>query len=135
MQCFYHDDAVAVGSCRACLRGLCRRCAVELDCGLACNERCEALARTVVASLRQTARYQSVSTGILRSARGLWLALTAVSLFVGVFVVAWALSLPVYREISLLGIPFFLLTIVSARLARNARPAPPSDESKQKTAA
>ena len=126
MECFYHAGAAAVGSCRACLKGLCRRCAVELEGGLACPQRCEPLVRAVVASLQQSLRFQSVSTGLLRSARGLWLGLTLVALSVGVFVVVWGLSLPAFREISLLGLPFLALGLLAARLARNTRAAPPA---------
>ena len=121
MECFYHAGAAAVGSCRACLKGLCRGCAVELEGGLACPNRCEPFVRGVVASLQQSIRFQSVSTGILRSARGLWLGLAVVALSVGVFVVAWGLTLPRFREIALLGIPFLALAFISGRLARNTR--------------
>jgi hypothetical protein len=119
MECFYHEGAPAVGSCRACLKGLCRSCAVELKGGLACPDRCEPMVRAVVASLQQTARYHSVSTGLLRSAPGLWLGITLVALFVGAFVVVWGLRLPEYREIALLGIPFFALAFLSGRMARS----------------
>jgi hypothetical protein len=119
MECFYHEGATAVGSCRSCLKGLCRRCATELEGGLACAGRCEAMVRSLVATIQQSARYQRVSTGLLRSARGLWLGLTAVAALVGVFVIAWGLSLPAYREIAALGIPFLALALISARLARS----------------
>ena len=121
MECFYHPGTSAVGSCRACLRGVCRACAIELEGGLACPDRCEPLVRALIASLQQSLRFQSVSTGLLRSARGLWLGLTVVAFSVGIFVVAWGLNLPVFREISLLGIPFLALGFLSARLARNTR--------------
>ena len=121
MECFYHSGASAVGSCRACLKGLCRRCATEVEGGLACPDRCEPLVRAIVASLQQSLRFQSVSTGILRSARGLWIGLTLVAFSVGAFVVVWGLSLPAFREIALLGIPFLALALLSARLARNTR--------------
>jgi hypothetical protein len=121
MECFYHEGASAVGSCRACLKGLCRRCAVVLEGGLACPDRCEAVVHGLVLSIQQGLRFQSVHTGFLRSARGLWLGLTAVASFVGIFVVAWGLTLPVFREVALLGIPFLALAVISGRLARNTR--------------
>ena len=124
MECFYHEGITAVGSCRSCLKGLCRGCAVELEGGLACAGRCEDMVRSVVAAIQQSARYQGVSAGLLRSARGLWLGLTAVAALVGLFVIAWGLSLPTFREIAALGIPFLALAFISARLARNVgRPA------------
>jgi len=119
MECFYHEGATAVGSCRACLKGLCRRCATELEGGLACADRCESMVRSLVATLQQSARYQGVSAGLLRSARGLWLGLTAVAALVGVFVLVWGLSLPAYREIAVLSIPFLALALITGRLARS----------------
>ena len=127
MECFYHEGATAVGSCRSCLKGLCRSCATELEGGLACAGRCEPMVRSVVATIQQSARYQGVSAGLLRSARGLWLGLTVVAALVGIFVIAWALSLPTYREIAVLGIPFLALAFISARLARNVA-SPPRQE-------
>jgi hypothetical protein len=121
MECFYHEGAAAVGSCRACLKGLCRRCAVELEGGLACPNRCEPQVRGITLTLQQSVRFQSVSTGLLRSARGLWLGLTGVAGFVGVFVAVWGLGLPEFREVSLLSIPFLALAVIAGRLARNTR--------------
>jgi hypothetical protein len=134
MECFYHEGATAVGSCRSCLKGLCRSCATELEGGLACAGRCESMVRSVVATIQQSARYQGVSTGLLRSARGLWLGLTAVSALVGCFVIAWALSLPTFREIAILGIPFLALAFLSARLARNVGRPPSQDSVAQESA-
>jgi len=127
MECFYHAGATAVGSCRACLKGLCRSCATELDGGLACADRCESMVRAVVATIQQSARYQGVSAGLLRSARGLWLGLTGVAALVGLFVIVWGLSLPTFREIALLGIPFLALAFLSARLARSVGRPPAPD--------
>jgi len=125
MECFYHEGIAAVGSCRSCLRGLCRGCAAESEGGLACRNRCEEMVAAVVATLRQSARFQSVSGGLLRSARGLWLGLTLVAAFVGLFVVVWGLRLPEFREVSVLGLPFLGLAFLSGRLAQNVRAEPP----------
>ena len=85
----------------------------------------------VVSALRQSVRFQNVSSGLLRSARGLWIGLTAVAPFVGLFVVVWGLSLPDFQEISLLGVPFLALGFISARLARSVgrSPTPQADAS------
>jgi len=131
MECFYHEGATAVGSCRSCLKGLCRSCATELEGGLACAGRCETMVRSVVAAIQQSARYQGVSAGLLRSARGLWLGLTAVAALVGLFVVAWGLSLPIYREIALLGLPFLALAFLSARLARSVGRSPAQESTER----
>ncbi|UCE85365.1 MAG: hypothetical protein JSU66_13600 [Deltaproteobacteria bacterium] len=85
----------------------------------------------IVATLQQSARYQAVSSGLLGSARGLWIGLTLVGLFVGGFVILWGLQLPYYRELALLGVPFLALSFISGRLAyrvsaRSARTEPAS---------
>ncbi len=125
MECFYHEGASAVGSCRSCFRGLCRSCAVELEAALACRDRCETNAAAVVATVNQSVRFQNVSGGILRSARGLWLGLALVAGFVGLFVALFGLSLPTFREVSLLSLPFFALAFLAARLARSVRSGAP----------
>jgi hypothetical protein len=93
------------------------------------------MVRAVVGALQQSARYESVSTGLLRSARGLWLGLTVVALFVGVFVVVWGLSLPAFREVAALGIPFLALAFISARLARNVGGSGSKSQPRQASAA
>ena len=135
MECFHHEGAAAVGSCRMCLKGLCRRCAVELEGGLACPGRCEPQVRALVLSLQHTVRFQNVSSGFLRSARGLWLGISGVAGFVGLFVVIWGLQLPAFREIAVLGIPFFALAWIAGRLAYNTRrtQAPPGGGSASST--
>jgi hypothetical protein len=47
MRCFYHQDQVAVGSCKACGKGLCPACAVDLEYGLACRGKHEARAEAL----------------------------------------------------------------------------------------
>jgi hypothetical protein len=41
MNCFRHRNATAVGVCRACGKGLCGDCLVEVPYGLACRDSCE----------------------------------------------------------------------------------------------
>ncbi len=38
MNCFYHPDIEAIGTCKACSKGLCEACAVDLGQGLACKD-------------------------------------------------------------------------------------------------
>ena len=124
MECFYHEGRPAVGSCRACFKGLCRSCAAELEGGLACTGRCEAMVRAVLATLQQSTKFQAVSSGLLRSAKGLWLGLCLVGLFVGGFVIVWGLRLPQFQEIALLGLPFLALSFIAGRLAVRVSAAP-----------
>jgi hypothetical protein len=37
MLCFIHQDREAVGACKACAKGLCPECAIDLGHGLACK--------------------------------------------------------------------------------------------------
>ena len=41
MNCFNHPERIAIGSCKACCRGLCMECAADLGHGLACKNRHE----------------------------------------------------------------------------------------------
>ena len=43
MNCFNHNTVPAVGSCKACCKGLCADCACELEIGLACKGPCETI--------------------------------------------------------------------------------------------
>lgn len=45
MRCFVHHDQEAVGTCRACGKGLCPDCAVELGYAICCHGACEQEAR------------------------------------------------------------------------------------------
>jgi len=113
MDCFYHDGRAAVGTCRACLRGLCRECAADLDRALACRNRCEEHARATIAALDHSARF----AGAAKANRGVVLGLAITVLLVGFFVIFWALFLPRYREVAVLGVPFlFIGTLIAMGL-------------------
>jgi hypothetical protein len=114
-----------VGSCRTCLKGLCRTCAVDLERGLACRDRCEGAVRSLIATIDQSVRYRGISGGILRTARKLWLGIAVVALLLGCFLTVWGLSLPTFREISLLGVPFLVIGAILLRVVRNLRSAEP----------
>jgi len=47
MKCFYHPESDAVGICKACQKGLCPECAVDVGNGLACKEKCEDEVRAI----------------------------------------------------------------------------------------
>jgi hypothetical protein len=123
MECFEHAGEAAVGTCRSCFKGVCRRCAVDLGRGLACAGRCEEPARALIASLEQSLRIQGFSGGMVHAARTLWVGLAWVSLAVGVFVCLWGATLPRFREIALLGLPFLGIGLLTLRAVRRARPA------------
>lgn len=41
MRCFLHKDIEAVGTCRACNKGICHECLVDLGHSIACRGNCE----------------------------------------------------------------------------------------------
>lgn len=126
MECFEHEGRPAVGTCRACGKGVCRACAADLGRGIACAGRCEEPARALIGALEQSVRMQSLSGGMLTAARTLWTALAWISLGIGAFVSVWALGLPEFQEIALLGLPFLAIGIVTLHLSRRARAGGPS---------
>jgi hypothetical protein len=119
MECFHHEGRPAVGACRSCLKGVCRECATELEGGLACSPKCERMIGIITSSLEQGARYQHVSAGLLRSTPSLWSGLAVVALIVGIVVAGLGMSLPAFRSIALLALPFLALAFLSGRLARS----------------
>jgi hypothetical protein len=124
MECFAHEGRPAVGSCRACFRGVCRGCAVDLGGGLACAGRCEDAARALIASVEQSVRIQGLSSRMVHGARALWSGLAWVALGVGVFVSLFGLTLPGFRAISLLGIPFLAIGVLTLRVASRVEHGP-----------
>jgi len=62
VRCFNHDDREAVGACKACSKGLCRECAVDLGHGLACRSVHEGAVESLNALTTRAARVQSTST-------------------------------------------------------------------------
>jgi len=125
MECFTHRGAPAVGMCRACLRGVCRECAVELRLGLACRGRCEDDVHALAATLEQSMRTAQLGAGMLQQTPRLWLGLALVSLAVGVFVVIFGLSLPSYRMIAALGLPFLAIGGLVLGVVRRLRAGRP----------
>jgi hypothetical protein len=79
--------------------------------------------RSLIATIDQSVRLRAVSGGLLGGARRLWLGLALVALAVGASVCAWGLTLPCFREISLLGLPFLAIGTILLRLARAVRSA------------
>lgn len=108
-----------MGCCRSCLKGVCRECAHDVGGGVACRNECEEAARGIIAMVRQGVDQRGVQGSLVRSTRGLWSGLALVALLVGVGVAAWGLTLPYFREISLLGIPFLIIGMLMLRVVRS----------------
>ncbi len=69
MNCFYHPDRPAVGSCKHCQRGLCAECAALVEDVLACKDRHEELVRAEEQLTRRSLfQSQRMSATYLRSA-------------------------------------------------------------------
>jgi hypothetical protein len=63
MKCYYHQDRDAVALCKACNRGLCAKCAVDVFPGTACRSRCEdEVAAINLAVERSKTGYQKTAT-------------------------------------------------------------------------
>ncbi len=62
MRCFNHGDREAVGSCKACHKGLCHECATDMGHGLACKATHEAMVETYNSIIQKNARLYGAAT-------------------------------------------------------------------------
>lgn len=75
MKCFYHHGLDAVGSCKACSKGLCPACAVDVGDGLACEHRCEDQVRAINGLMNRSIRLAPMSEHVYgRYPRGQFMA-------------------------------------------------------------
>jgi hypothetical protein len=87
MRCYYHNASEAIGVCKFCHRGLCAKCASDVDDALACKGRCEKQVAAInrqqgqvkdgrpaeIAAIRRTAAYYGVyAAAFLAGAAGAW---------------------------------------------------------------
>jgi hypothetical protein len=117
MNCFNHNDSIAVGICKSCGKALCTDCVTELENGLACKGRCEKRVKLInqmldsnVKSMNAT-RNQVKNLAIFGAISGLGF------IFFGI----WS-----YREFHSSYLPYFLgtigaLTLVSSLLRLTRR--------------
>jgi hypothetical protein len=71
VKCFKHRDADAVGSCKACSKGLCADCAVDVGRGLACGDTCVEQVRRVNELVERNIRMSPTSEQLLgKQSRG-----------------------------------------------------------------
>ena len=99
MFCFEHAQTGAVAVCRACGRGLCRECAVEVERFLVCRNRCEESARILASMSWRTSKQQSLQL--------------LVSLGVGSIMAIWGLFLD-DLFVSVAGVLFVLFGVAHA---------------------
>ena len=106
MHCFNHPDRAALGSCKACMKGLCADCAADLGHGLACRGVHEARVEQLEELITRNMRVQAAAGG----ARYVSAAFMA---FVGVVMLATGLytehRLTAYA--SLMGISFIVFAV------------------------
>jgi len=75
MKCFHHRDSDAIGTCKACSKGLCSICASDVGNGLACRDQCEDQVRSVNLLVERNIRISAVSERLVGGQpRGLFLA-------------------------------------------------------------
>ena len=61
MRCFYHSQTDAVGTCKACSKGVCEACAVDTGGGLACRQGCVEAVRALDDLIQRNLRVTAVS--------------------------------------------------------------------------
>jgi len=54
MRCFIRRDVQAIGTCRACNKGICEACAVDLGHSICCQGSCEEKAKVINAQIAQS---------------------------------------------------------------------------------
>ena len=54
MHCFRHQDKEAIGTCKACGKGVCPECAITLPLGLVCSKECETYILEIAATSAKT---------------------------------------------------------------------------------
>ncbi len=108
MRCFYHTDREAVGTCRACSKGLCPECTVDLDVALGCKGRHEILARRLALSQARAGRATSI--------------LPVFVIVLGAVFIVWGLlSQPLSIFTSILGVGFAALGLLLLRRGAESR--------------
>ena len=83
MKCFTHHEADAVGVCKACGKGLCVACAVDLARGLACRDRCEAHVQDLIRLVDNNMRLSPASQAVLGKQPRAYLASGAFQILAG----------------------------------------------------
>ncbi len=83
MRCYYHRDLESIGTCKNCTKGICPKCALECDSGLACSNECERRIKLI-----DNAVDRSINMSILPS---LFWVLVGICFLAG-FLFAWLLE-------------------------------------------
>ncbi len=81
MHCFRHQDKEAIGSCKACGKGVCPDCAITLPLGLVCSKECETRIVEIAATFRESLAASASARDKIRSSR---LGLVIVAIIFGI---------------------------------------------------
>jgi hypothetical protein len=82
MRCFNHIDRESLGICKACSKGLCAECAVDLGHGLSCRGDHEATVNGYHAMLARNIKMVNVAKN---SAQGVPIFLSVVGVLMGIY--------------------------------------------------
>ena len=93
MKCFYHRESDAVGTCKACTKGVCGECAVDVGMGLACRERCEADVRRINDLIGRNIKMMPVSERVMRSQSPGYLITGALAVLGGIVFIVMGLDM------------------------------------------
>lgn len=85
MNCFNHPDVVALGTCKACAKGLCHACFVDLGHGLSCKGEHEATVQSYNDVLKRNQRVVAATPRNI-------LITPIFYTFMGVVFVAWGIT-------------------------------------------
>lgn len=113
MNCFTHSDEVAVGTCGACQRGVCRSCAVEVGFKLACRTRCEERVRMLVQVENLGIEALGQANRIAIFARKAYLGLALFLVITGICLAALAIPHPELQWLTVTGCVFLVFGLAT----------------------
>ena len=109
MNCFNHPDVPAVGICKACQKGLCMECAVDLGHGIACKSHQEEVGMLITIQADNKRALQNIEA-LIRDVPGF---------FLGIFLILIGHSMGTDGLLLMfIGVVTFCLTIIISGFAR-----------------
>jgi len=114
MNCFNHPTIVAVGTCKACAKGLCPSCAVDMGHGLSCHGEHEATVQSYYDILERNKRL--IASAPRTNALG-----PVFTAFLGIVMVIWGLNSPkgILDFAFIIGCGFLAFAVVAYFQTRN----------------
>jgi len=119
MNCFYHPNQEAIGTCKSCGKGLCAACATDLGKGLACRNRCEADAQAMIDLVSRGIARMPADEKTRTYVRSITKGAIAFRIVVGAVFLLWGLTNPSRLIFTIvMGIVFIIYGIVGLIQAR-----------------